>query len=75
MRQSKPFPLKLTFDLILAVLGIIIVFTSFKYGFGTLRNPGPGLFPFFLGLGVLISGLALLIPEFRTQMRPALLNR
>ena len=75
MRKFKPFPLELTFDLILAVLGIIIVFTSFKYGFGTLRTPGPGLFPFFLGLGVLISGLALLIAEFRTQIRSALLNR
>lgn len=75
MRKLKPFPLELTFDFILAVLGIIIVFASLNYGFGTLRTPGPGLFPFFLGLGVLISGLALLISEFRTQIRSALLNR
>ena len=50
MRKLKPFPLELTFDLILAVLGIIIVFASLKYGFGTFRTPGPGLFPFFIGL-------------------------
>jgi hypothetical protein len=75
MRKLKPFPLELTFDLILTVLGIIIVFASLKYGFGTLRTPGPGLFPFFLGLGVLISGLVLLISEFRIQIRSALLNR
>lgn len=75
MRKLKPFPLELTFDFILTVLGIIIVFNSLKYGFGTLRTPGPGLFPFFLGLGVLIFGLALLISEFRTQIRSALLNR
>jgi putative tricarboxylic transport membrane protein len=75
MRKLKPFPLELTFDFILTVLGIIIVFASLNYGFGTLRTPGPGLFPFFLGLGVLISGLALLISEFRTQIRSALLNR
>ena len=75
MGKLKPFPLELTFDFILAVLGIIIVFTSLKYGFGTLRTPGPGLFPFFIGLGVLIFGLALLIPEFRTQIHSASLNR
>ena len=75
MSKHKPFPLELTFDCILAALGIIIVFTSLKYGFGTLRTPGPGLFPFFLGLGVLVTGLALLISEFRIQIRSALSNR
>jgi hypothetical protein len=75
MNKPKPFPLELTFDVILTVLGIIIVFTSLKYGFGTLRTPGPGLFPFFLGLGVSISGLVLLLSEFRTQVRSASLNR
>jgi len=75
MRKLKPFPLELTFDLILTVLGIIIVFASLKYGFGTFRTPGPGLFPFFIGLSLLIFGLALLISEFRTQKRSALLNR
>jgi len=75
MGKLKSFPLELTFDFILAVLGIIIVFTSLKYGFGTFRTPGPGLFPFFIGLSVLIFSLALLISEFRTQLRSASLNR
>ena len=75
MSKHKPFPLELTFDFILAALGIIIVFTSLKYGFGTLRTPGPGLFPFFLGIGLLIFSLAILISEFRTQIRSTSLNR
>jgi putative tricarboxylic transport membrane protein len=75
MGKLKPFPLELAFDFILAVLGIIIVFTSLKYGFGTFRTPGPGLFPFFIGLSVLIFSLSLLIPEWRTQIRSASLNR
>ena len=75
MGKLKPFPLELTFDLILSVLGIIIVFTSLKYGFGTFRTPGPGLFPFFIGLSVLIFSLILLISEWRTQLRSASLNR
>ena len=74
MNKSKPFPLELTFDLILAVLGIIIVFASLKYGFGTFRTPGPGLFPFFIGLSLLIFGLALLISEFRTPLRSVSLS-
>ena len=75
MGKLKPFPLELAFDFILAVLGIIIVFTSLKYGFGTFRTPGPGLFPFFIGLSVLIFSLSLLISEFKTQIRSASLNR
>ena len=75
MSKSKPFPLELTFDFILAALGIIIAFASLKYGFGTLRTPGPGLFPFFLGIGLLIFSLAILISEFRTQVRSTVLNR
>ncbi len=75
MGKLKPFPLELAFDFILAVLGIIIVFTSLKYGFGTFRTPGPGLFPFFIGLSVLIFSLSLLISEWRTQIRSASLNR
>jgi hypothetical protein len=75
MSNHKPFPLEMTFDVILVLLGVVISLTSLQYGFGTLRTPGPGLFPFFLGLGVLISGLALLIAEFRTQIPLASLNR
>jgi len=75
MNQSKPFPLELTFDLILTVLGIIIVFGSLKYGFGTFQTPGPGLFPFFIGLSLLISGLALLISNLRRRLHTPSLGR
>ncbi len=75
MNKSKPFPLELTFDLILTVLGIVIVFASLKYGFGTFRAPGPGLFPFFIGISLLISGPALLISNLRKQLHTPLLGR
>lgn len=75
MSKRKPFPLEMTFDVILALLGVVVTLTSLRYGFGTLRAPGPGLFPFFLGLGVLITGLALLTSELGTQIRSASLNR
>jgi putative tricarboxylic transport membrane protein len=74
VNKSKPFPLELTFDVLLTVLGIIIAFASLKYGFGTFRTPGPGLFPFFIGLSLFIFGLALAISEFRTSMRSASLS-
>jgi putative tricarboxylic transport membrane protein len=75
MSKSKPIPLELTFDLILTVLGIIIVFASLGYGFGSFRTPGPGLFPFFIGLSLLISGLALLILELRKRLHTPSLGR
>lgn len=36
--------------LILAVLGLIIIVESVQIGFGTLRKPGSGLFPFLCGI-------------------------
>ena len=73
MRKLKPIPLELTFDFILTVLGITVVFTSLKYGFGTLRTPGPGLFPFFIGLFVLLFSVPLLPAALRSPARPVLL--
>ncbi len=75
MNKSKPFPLELVFDLILTLLGIMIVFASLKYGFGTFRAPGPGLFPFFIGLSLSISGLALLISNLRSRLHTPSLGR
>jgi putative tricarboxylic transport membrane protein len=37
------------FNAILAALGLIIMVSSIQIGFGTLRSPGSGLFPFLCG--------------------------
>ena len=75
MGRLKKWPLEIAFDFILTVSGIVILITSLAYGLGTLRNPGPGLYPFFIGLSIVIFGMALFISESRPQTRPALFNR
>jgi hypothetical protein len=73
--KLKRWSLETVFDFILTGLGIIIVITSLTYGFGYLRRPGPGLYPFFIGLCIVVFGLVLLISELSPQMRPPLFNR
>ena len=75
MGKLKKWPLETTFDFILAILGVIILITSLAYGLGSFRRPGPGLYPFFIGLCILVFSGVLLIWEFRPQTRPPLFNR
>ena len=75
MGKLKRWSMETVFDFILTGLGIIIIVTSLTYGFGSLRRPGPGLYPFFIGLSIAVFGMVLLISEFRPQTRPPLFNR
>ena len=54
------------FALVLTVLGVVILTISLAYGFGTFRRPGPGLYPFFIGVSIFIFSAVLLISEFRS---------
>jgi putative tricarboxylic transport membrane protein len=54
------------FSLILAALGLFIVIVSLTIGFGTLKNPGSGLFPFLVGALILVQSLVVF-----SQKRPA----
>jgi hypothetical protein len=49
------------------VLSIVIIIVSWRYGFGTLRKPGPGLYPFFIGLLILFFSIALLILGLKSK--------
>jgi hypothetical protein len=75
MGKLKKWPLETAFDFILTALGMVIIITSFAYGLGTLRRPGPGLYPFFIGLSIVVFSMVLLISELRPQTGPALFNR
>lgn len=59
--------LELVFTYILIVLGVLIVIVSWGYGFGSLRRPGPGLYPFFIGLFILFFSFLLLIFKLRVK--------
>jgi len=36
------------------ILGFVIIFVSIGYGFGNLRRPGPGLYPFFIAVFLIL---------------------
>lgn len=71
--MKKYNPLQILFDFIVPALGIVIMVISLGYGFGTLKRPGPGLYPFFIGLSLSIFGIFLLLVELRKPtLRPLL---
>jgi len=70
----KKFSPGTAFTLLLAVLGMGMAGISLSYGFGTFRRPGPGLYPFFIGLFIVFFSLLLLPSEAKSEDRPALLG-
>jgi hypothetical protein len=66
LTQRKKFDTEILFDFVLTVLGGVIIGISLSYGFGTFRRPGPGLYPFFIGVAIFVFGIATLIAEFRS---------
>ncbi|MEN3351934.1 MAG: hypothetical protein V7640_92, partial [Betaproteobacteria bacterium] len=46
MENPSRFNFEAAFDVLLLVLGGVISYVSWGYGFGTLSRPGPGLYPF-----------------------------
>ena len=67
MGKLKKWPPETFFDLTLALSGMIIIITSLAYGLGTFRKPGPGLYPFFIGLSISAFSMVLLIAEWRAK--------
>ena len=75
MGKTPKLPAGFFFNLCLPVVGIIIIVVSLGYGFGTLKKPGTGLYPFFLGLSLTVFGTLLLIAELRGHVRFPLFQR
>jgi putative tricarboxylic transport membrane protein len=72
LRALRPQPL---FDLLLLVSGAAIAVVSWHYGFGTFSRPGPGLYPFFVGAGITLFALLLLLADLRAESDSAPLDR
>jgi hypothetical protein len=70
----KFMKLETLFTTALTLLGLGIVYTAVQYGFGSLREPGPGFFPCFIGLLVVIFGMILLIPRRQDKKEPKLFD-
>ncbi len=57
------------------VLGAAISVLSWGYGFGSLRRPGPGLYPFFIGVAIAVFSAFILMSESRSRTRKPLLDK
>jgi hypothetical protein len=53
-KRSVSIP-EIIFNSLLMILGLIIMVGSMRLGFGSLKQPGAGLFPFFAGLIMTVS--------------------
>jgi hypothetical protein len=71
----KMVRLEMLFDFFLVLIGIVITIVSLGYGFGSLRRPGPGLYPFFIGVVILVLSLFVTVSELRSETKPYQMGR
>ena len=71
----KLFHPELFFTFLLMVLSIVIIIVSWKYGFGTLRKPGPGLYPFFIGLLILFFSITVFLLGLKSKSSEPLFTK
>ena len=74
MERAAKFRLETLFVFFMLILGIIITVTSWGYGFGSLRRPGPGLYPVFIGVMICIFTLFILVSELRSKTSKPVLD-
>lgn len=65
MEKTAMVRLETCFVFFMFVLGVIITFVSWGYGFVSLRRPGPGLYPVFIGVMICIFTLCILVSTLR----------
>ncbi len=65
MNKKSEFNFELIFNLILMILSFYIIISSIRIGFGSLKEPDAGFFPFLGGLLILISNIFILIHKSR----------
>ncbi len=75
MQKTPKWSPAALFDLCLPAAGVVILLISLKYGFGTWRKPGPGLYPFFLGFSLAFFGLLLVLSGLRSRIQNLPLQR
>ena len=73
-KKLKFYP-ELFFTFLLMVLGFVIMIVSKAYGFGSFKRPGPGLYPFFVSLIIVSSGMILLILGLKSKSSEPLFNK
>jgi putative tricarboxylic transport membrane protein len=72
MEKRTRFSPETAFICLLTLLGVVITMVSLVYGFGTFRRPGPGLYPFFIGVFISTFAAALLKGDSKPKTRLAI---
>lgn len=75
MEKAPASRLEPFFVFLLLVLGLVISVISWGYGFGTLRQPGPGLYPFFIGAAIAVFSLFILLSVVRSGAGEPVLDK
>ena len=75
MEKAPASRLEPFFVFLLLALGLAISVISWGYGFGSLRQPGPGLYPFFIGVAIAVFSLFILISELRSGTGEPVLDK
>lgn len=75
MEKAPASRLEPIFVFLLLVLGLAISVISWGYGFGALRQPGPGLYPFFIGAAIAVFSLFILISIVRSGTSGPVLDK
>ena len=64
--NASAFRGPLFMNIVLTIVGLVITVLSWKLGFGTLKKPGAGLFPFLCGLIIFFQSLVLIFSKGKT---------
>ena len=75
MEGAPASRLETFFVFFLLVLGLAISVISWGYGFGSLRQPGPGLYPFFIGAAIAVFSLFILVSVLRSGAGEPVLDK
>ena len=75
MGKAANFRLATCFDFLMLVLGIVIARMSWGYGFGSFARPGPGLYPFFIGVAIAVFAFFILVAELRSDSSKPILDQ
>ena len=75
MTDGHRFGVEAAFYTLLLAVGGAVAYVAWGYGFGSLARPGPGLYPFFVGIAIGLCALFTLIGNVRAGKTPQALDR
>ena len=61
MDERPAFVLEAIFNFAILILGIVVIVGSVQLGFGSLKQPGAGLFPFLAGVTIVVAEFVVIV--------------